>query len=257
MGSALFRLSDKRAVVTGAASGIGFAIARALGQHGAHVILADINEAGLETAASELRNAGVSASIFACDLGRHNAARALAEAALGEGPVDILACCAGIEGPVGSMVDVEDADWERVMNINLRSALWLAQAILPSMAERGSGSMIAVSSIAGLRGNKMIGTYGVAKAALSQLVRNLAVEFGPHGINVNAIAPGLIRTPFSETLMGNDAFMDRRLAMTPLRRVGRPEEIAATAVYLASEGGRFTTGQTIVVDGGTLISDGN
>ncbi len=125
------------------------------------------------------------------------------------------------------------------------------------MAERGSGSVIFMSSIAGLRGNKMIGLYGVTKAALAQLARNLAVEWGPSGVRVNAISPGLIRTALSKGLMEDAGFMQRRLAMTPLRRVGEVHEIAGVAIWLASRAGAFVTGQNIVVDGGTLISDGN
>jgi NAD(P)-dependent dehydrogenase (short-subunit alcohol dehydrogenase family) len=113
-----------------------------------------------------------------------------------------------------------------------------------------------MSSIAGLRGNKSIGLYGLTKAAVAQLARNLAVEWGPQGVRVNAISPGLIRTPLASGLLGNDLFMQRRLAMTPLRRVGEPHEVAGIAVMLASRAGGFITGQNLVVDGGTLISDG-
>ena len=114
-----------------------------------------------------------------------------------------------------------------------------------------------MASLSAMRGNRMIGPYAMSKAALAQMARNLAVELGPDNIRVNAIAPGLIETPFSRALMSNEAFMARRLAATPLRRVGQPSEIAATALWLASPGGAFTTGQTIVVDGGTLVSDGS
>jgi len=117
--------------------------------------------------------------------------------------------------------------------------------------------MIFTASIAGLRGNGGIGPYGITKAALMQLVRNLAVEHGPRSIRANAIAPGLIKTPFSSKLIQNDAFMQKRLEATPQRRVGDPHEIAATALWLASPRGAFTTGQTIIVDGCTTISDGS
>ncbi|MBU2237770.1 MAG: SDR family oxidoreductase, partial [Gammaproteobacteria bacterium] len=144
-----------------------------------------------------------------------------------------------------------------VMSINLKSALRLCSALIPDMAERGQGSVILMSSIAGLRGNKAIGLYGLSKAGLAQLARNLAVEWGPKGIRVNAISPGLIRTPLATELLENEQFMQRRLLATPLRRVGEPEEIAGVAVMLASRAGGFISGQNIVVDGGTIISDGN
>jgi NAD(P)-dependent dehydrogenase (short-subunit alcohol dehydrogenase family) len=125
------------------------------------------------------------------------------------------------------------------------------------MAQRGGGSVILISSIAGLRGNKSIGLYGVSKAGLAQLARNLAVEWGPHGVRVNSLSPGLIRTPLSTGLMGDEAFLGRRLSLTPLRRVGEPEEIAGVVVLLASRAGGFITGQNLIIDGGTTISDGN
>jgi NAD(P)-dependent dehydrogenase (short-subunit alcohol dehydrogenase family) len=143
------------------------------------------------------------------------------------------------------------------MSINLKSALRLCSALIPDMAERGQGSVILMSSIAGLRGNKAIGLYSLSKAGLAQLARNLAVEWGPKGVRVNAISPGLIRTPLASELLKNEQFMQRRLLSTPLRRVGEPEEIAGVAVMLASRAGGFISGQNIVVDGGTIISDGN
>jgi NAD(P)-dependent dehydrogenase (short-subunit alcohol dehydrogenase family) len=143
------------------------------------------------------------------------------------------------------------------MDVNLRSAFTLTRMLLPSMAEKGVGSVVLTSSIAGLRGNRAIGLYGLSKAALSQLARNLAVEWGPSGIRVNAIAPGLIRTPLASELISNSSFMEKRLAMTPLRRVGEPDEVAGMVVLLAGKAGGFITGQTIVIDGGTLISDGS
>lgn len=143
------------------------------------------------------------------------------------------------------------------MTVNLRSALWLGAQVLPAMAQRGRGSVVLISIIAGLRGNRSIGLYGLSKAALSQLARNLAVEFGPAGIRVNAVAPGLIRTPLAEPLLGNETFMSRRLALAPLRRVGAPDEVAGVVVMLASRAGGFVSGQTLVVDGGTVVSDGS
>lgn len=143
------------------------------------------------------------------------------------------------------------------MDVNLRAAVELTRHLLPPMAEQGGGSVVLMSSIAGLRGNKSIGLYGLSKAALAQLARNLAVEWGPRGIRVNAVSPGLIRTPLSTPLMADPAFMQRRLAATPLRRVGEPEEVAAVVAMLASAAGGFISGHNLVVDGGTTISDGN
>ena len=125
------------------------------------------------------------------------------------------------------------------------------------MATAGGGSIILMASLSALRGNRMIGVYSMSKAALCQMARNLAVELGPLNIRANAIAPGLIETPFSRQLISNAEFIERRLRATPLRRVGQPNEIAAAALFLAGQGGAFVSGQTLVIDGGTLVSDGS
>jgi NAD(P)-dependent dehydrogenase (short-subunit alcohol dehydrogenase family) len=143
------------------------------------------------------------------------------------------------------------------MRVNLHSIVQLCALAVPALKARGGGSIILMSSLAALRGNKSIGPYALTKAALAQLARNLAVEFGPDNIRANAIAPGFIRTDLSASLMANEAFMARRMQNTPLRRAGEPSEIAGPAVFLASKGGAFVTGQTLVVDGGTLVTDGN
>lgn len=256
--SGLFDLTGQVALVTGASSGLGLAVSEAMAAHGAAVAVAGIDGAGCEAAVQSLRERGCDAVAFACDLGLRDASLALAEAVLRRfGRVDSLVCNAGVQGPAGALGEVSESDWDRVMSVNLRSAWWLTSALVPGMAARGGGSVILMASIAALRGNRAIGLYGMSKAALAQLARNLAVEWGPRGVRANAIAPGLIRTPLAKALMSNEAFMARRLALTPMRRVGEPHEIAGVAVMLASRAGGFITGQTLVVDGGTLIGDGN
>jgi NAD(P)-dependent dehydrogenase (short-subunit alcohol dehydrogenase family) len=253
----LFGLDGQVALVTGAAQGLGLAIAQALAGQGAAVVLADGNEAGCEAAAAALCEAGHEALALRCDVANAADTKRLSDAALAwRGRLDTLVCNAGIQGPAAPLAEASDEDWQRVFNVNLRGAARLSAALLPSIASQGGGSVILMSSIAGLRGNKAIGLYGLSKAAVAQLARNLAVEWGPQGVRVNAISPGLIRTPLSSGLMGNDTFMQRRLALTPLRRVGEPHEVAGVAVMLASRAGGFITGQNLVVDGGTLISDG-
>jgi NAD(P)-dependent dehydrogenase (short-subunit alcohol dehydrogenase family) len=154
-------------------------------------------------------------------------------------------------------VDVTPDDYQRVMSVNLDSIVRLCGLVIPHLKARGGGSIVLMSSIAGLRGNKALGPYALSKAALAQLARNLAVEFGPDNIRANAIAPGFIRTALAEPLLANEDFMARRMQNTPLRRPGEPEEVAGAALFLASPAGAFVTGQTLVVDGGTLITDGN
>lgn len=254
----LFGLHGQLALVTGAAQGLGLAIATALGEHGAAVMLADLDADGARRQARALCARGIDAVAIGCDMGDRQSVQRLAEdAARWRGGVDILVCNAGIQGPAAPLHAVSNEDWQRVFDVNLRGSAALALALLPPMAERGAGRVILMSSIAGLRGNGAIGLYGMSKAALAQLARNLAVEWGPRGICVNAISPGLIRTPLGAQLLADEAFMRRRTALTPLRRVGEPHEVAGVAVMLAGRAGGFITGQNIVVDGGTLISDGS
>ena len=249
----LFDLAGRTALVTGASQGLGLAITQALAAHGAHVLVSDREAAAAELAARALRAEGHAATAIAADLAQPAQIAALIAAA---GDIDVLVCNAGIQGPAGPLAAAGDTDWQQVLEINLRAAARLCAGLLPGMANRGGGSIVLMSSIAGLRGNRALGLYGLSKAALAQLARNLAVEWGPLGVRVNAVSPGLIRTPLAEGLLQDAAFMARRLQATPLRRVGEPQEVAGVVVMLASAAGAFVTGHNLVVDGGTTISDG-
>ncbi len=251
--SGLFDLSGKGAIVTGSTRGIGRAIAEAMIAAGARVVIS--NEDAAETAhvADALAMPGV-----ACDVNDHAALERLAtegEAALGG--LDIVVCNAGITGRPGSFAELDMDDYARVMAINLTAQVVLCNHALPRMAARGGGAAILISSLSGLRGNGSINAYALSKAAIAQLARNLAVEWGPQGIRVNAVSPGFIATELSQPLLDNADFMARRMAMTPLRRPGTPAEVAGAAVFLASPAGAFVSGHNLVVDGGTLITDGS
>lgn len=258
MARGLFSLEGQVALVTGAAGGLGRAIATACAQHGAQLVLSDRDDDALRQVAVQCEAHSTAVATVAADLAEPRQVEALAKQARAAfGRIDLLVCNAGMQGPAAALLSVENEDWARVFQVNLASAHALCAALVPAMAERGHGRVILMASIAALRGNGAIGLYGLSKAALAQMARNLAVEWGPRGVCVNAIAPGLIRTPLAEGLMGNEAFMARRMAATPLRRVGEPHEVAGVAVMLASPAGAFITGQTLVVDGGTVISDGS
>lgn len=255
MGPRGFDLAGRTAIVTGSTRGIGLGIAQLFVEAGANVVVSSEDATDVAVAETALTDQGYPVRGIACDVTSSEALAGLVEGALAAfDGIDILVCNAGITGEAESWsLD----DFDRVMGINLRSIVALTSLALPHVAERGDGSVILMSSLSALRGNGSINAYALAKAGVAQLARNLAVQWGPKGVRVNAIAPGLIRTPLSEPLIANSDFMDRRLQMTPLRRAGEVEDVAATALFLASDAGRFITGQQIAVDGGTSITDGN
>ena len=172
-----------------------------------------------------------------CNIGRKEELQALVDRTLAEwGRIDTLVCNAAVNPYFGPSIGIPDDAWDRIMASNVRSNHWLCNMVLPGMAERGGGSVIVVSSIAGLRGNPTIGVYGISKAADMQLVRNLAVEWGRRGIRANCIAPGLVRTDFARALWEDPENLRRRTRDTPLGRIGEPDEIAGAAVFLAGAG---------------------
>ena len=249
----LFDLTGKRAIITGSTRGIGRAIADAMIVAGARVVISSEDESDTARVAAELGQPGHAADVTSeADLAT------LVQFAIDRlGGLDILVCNAGITGKPGPFASVDMDDFDRVMALNLRSQVVLCNLALPHIADNGGGAVVLMSSISALRGNGAINAYALSKAGVSQLARNLAVEWGPKNVRVNAIAPGFIATDLSRPLLEDEAFMGRRMAMTPLRRPGQPEEVAGAAVYLASPAGAFTTGQTITVDGGTVITDGS
>ncbi len=256
--TALFELTGKVALVTGSTRGIGLAIAEEMARAGAEVVITSNEAEACSSVAQGLRAAGLKASAVPCDVASRDALAALVNEVLARhGRIDVLVCNAGIQPPHGPLHERSEADWDAIMTVNLRSVLWLTNLVIPQMAARREGSVILMASISALRGNKAIGLYALSKAACAQLARNLAVEWGPSNVRVNSIAPGLIATDFSRSLTGDPEALKRRLALTPLRRVGEPADVAGVAVMLAARAGAFVTGQNLVVDGGTLISDGN
>ncbi len=253
----LFDLSNKVALITGATSGMGRAIAEAMGAHGAKIVVVSNDTEGVSKTVQDFDNQGIVSLGVPCDMSQKADIDRLYKYVMSVfGKIDIVVSCVGVAMPNG-FLDSNAADFDKTMALNLHSAIHLTQLVIPQMQAQKEGVLIYLASIAGVRGNKNIGLYGISKAGLIQLARNLAVEFGPDNIRVNTISPGMIDTPFSESLIGNQSFMDKRLAQTPLRRVGKAAEIAGVAVLLASAAGGFITGQNIIVDGGTTISDGN
>lgn len=251
--SGLFDLSGKAAIITGSTRGIGRAVAEAMMAAGAHVVISSEDATDTARVAAELGMPG-----FACDVTDDTAQAALVDFALAEfGRLDVLVCNAGITGRAGPFADIDMDDYARVMALNLRSQVVLCNLALPHIAANGGGAAVLMASLSGSRGNGRINAYALAKAGVAQLARNLAVEWGPKAVRVNAISPGFIATELSQPLLDNPDFMARRMGMTPLRRPGTPAEVAGAAVFLASAAGGFVTGHNLVVDGGTLITDGS
>ena len=247
----LFDLTGKTAIVTGSSRGIGLAIAEALAEAGANVVISSRKQAACDEAAGAIRAKGGKAAAIACHIGeRAQLERLVAETRRQCGAIDILVCSAGVNPHYGPMVEIPDAAFDRIIAANVRSVMVLAGMVLPEMAARRDGAVVLMSSIAGLRGTMGLGAYSISKAAVMQLARGLALEWGPHNIRVNAIAPGLIKTEFARALWEDEKLVARRIEATPLRRLGEAEDIAGAALLLASPAGRYITGQTIVVDGG-------
>src|SRR5215470_11511516 len=243
----LFRLDDKVAVITGSSRGIGRAIAESMAALGAKVVISSRKAEACEAVAQEIAAKGGTAAAIACNVGRKPEVEALvAEANRRFGRIDIVVCNAAINPVYGPLLHLTDEAFDKVIGTNVRSNLWLCNLTIPAMAERGGGAVIVVSSIAALRGTDVLGMYGISKAADFALVRNLAVEWGPRNVRVNCLAPGLVKTDFARALWENEDLLKRRNAVTPLRRIGYPEEIGAVAAFLAAPAASFITGQIII-----------
>ncbi|WP_204115232.1 SDR family NAD(P)-dependent oxidoreductase [Shimia biformata] len=250
----MFDLKDKVAVVTGSSRGIGRAIAEMFARAGAKVVVSSRTAEACEPVAEAIRTAGGEALVVPCHIGRKDALQNLVDTTLAHwGRIDILICNAAINPVYGSMSDLTDEAFDKIMGTNVRSTWQLCEMVLPQMAENGGGAVVLLSSIAGIRGNAVIGAYGMSKAAEAALARNLAVEWGPKNIRVNALAPGLVRTDFARALLDDPERLARAENQTPLRRIGEPDDIAGTALFLACDASAYVTGQTIVADGGELI----
>lgn len=263
MTSNLFDLSNKVALITGSSKGIGRAIAEEMARHGAKVVIssrkADIceevaNAINIELAGDASNSTGGAVAIPANISHKDELQRLVDTTREKLGKIDILICNAAVNPYYGSMQDLPDEAFDKILGVNIKSNHWLVNMVLPEMKMRKDGSIIIVSSIGGLSGSPVLGAYCISKAADLQLVRNLATEYGRDNVRVNAISPGLVRTDFARALWEDPEVLKVRTAGDPLKRIGEPREIAGAAVYLASAAGSFTTGQNFVVDGGATIS---
>jgi NAD(P)-dependent dehydrogenase (short-subunit alcohol dehydrogenase family) len=252
----LFDLTGKTAIITGSSRGIGLAIAERMAEHGANVVISSRKPQPCEEAAEAInakypgRAIWVPANIAV----KEELQNLVDRTKQAFGQVDILVCNAATNPYAGPLGGITDDQFHKILQNNIVSNHWLIQMVAPEMVSRKDGSIIVVSSIGGLKGNAVLGAYNISKAADFQLVRNLAVEFGPSNVRVNAIAPGLIQTDFARYLWENPAILKQATDPAPLRRIGQPDEIAGAAVYLASKAASYMTGQALVVDGGVTIA---
>ncbi len=255
----LFDLAGKVAIITGSSRGIGRAIAEAYAEAGARVVISSRKQAACEeVAASTNEKYGQDRAIaIAASISDKTALEGLvAQTRSRFGQIDLLVCNAASNPYYGPMAGISDDQFRKIFENNVLANHWLITMVAPEMIARKDGAIVIVSSIGGLIGSEVIGAYNVSKAADFQLVRNLAIELGPHNVRINAIAPGVVRTAFARALWEDPAAEAELRRVTPLGRIGEPEEIAGAAVFLASRAGAYVTGQNIVVDGGTTIKGG-
>lgn len=254
MKSHIFDLEGKVALVTGSTRGIGKSIAEELARAGARICVSSRKADACAAVGKEFEERGFEVLAQPCNVSRKEDLQALVEATRRKwGGIDIVVSNAASNPYYGPLAGISDEAFDKIMLNNVKSVLWLAGLTLAGMAQRGGGSFIVVGSIGGLVANTVIGAYGISKAADHHLVRNLAAEWGPQKVRVNAIAPGLVKTEFARALWEDEKRAAERIQATPLRRLGEPRDIGGIAVFLASEAAAFITGQCIVADGGVTL----
>jgi NAD(P)-dependent dehydrogenase (short-subunit alcohol dehydrogenase family) len=248
-----FSLKNKVALITGASRGIGEAIARGLAQAGADLAIASRKLPDLEKVAAGVTQTGRKCLPVAAHVGRTEEIQNLVKKVVGEfGRIDILVNNAATNPTLAQALDVDERAWDSIMNLNLKGLFFLSQAVARVMKEKGGGKIINVSSIAGISPD-LLPIYSISKAAVIMATKVMAMQWAPYNIRANCIAPGLTKTKFSEALWNNPDILKPAMALTPMGRVGEPEEMVGAVLYLASDASSYVTGQVIAIDGGKTI----
>ena len=251
-----FDLAGRTAVVVGGTTGIGRALALGLADAGADVVVTGRRESVVDAVATQIEGKGRRTLRQPADVGDATSLAALRDASLASfGQVDIVVAAAGVTKRVASL-DMSEEDWSRIIDTNVTGMMRTYQVFARPMIARGSGRLIGIASLASFVGLQEVAAYGASKSAVAGLTRALAVEWAPHGVTVNAIAPGVFETDLNRDILKGPRGQEF-LMRTPMRRFGRPEELVGAAVYLASDASSFVTGQLLVVDGGFLASGVN
>ena len=250
-----FDMTGKVAIITGSSRGIGQAIAEDYADHGARVVITSRNIGPCEAVAAAINAKHPGAAIaVASSLSSKQSLQAMIDAGRAAfGRIDVLVCNAASNPHYGPMETITDEAFRKTLELNIVAQHWLITMVAPEMRARKSGSIILVSSIGGLRGSAILGAYAITKAADIQMAKNLAREFGPDNVRINALAPGLVRTDFAKALWENPENLKKSVSNACLGRIGEPHEIAGAAVFLGSDASSFMTGQTIVLDGGVVV----
>jgi dehydrogenase/reductase SDR family member 4 len=249
-----FSVAGKVAIITGASKGIGEAMAEALAQNGAKVVISSRKQEAVDEVSERLKSQKLEATAIACHVGKQESMENLVAKTIEiYGGVDILINNAATNPVFGPVIKTEAWAFDKIMEVNVKGPFELAKLVYPSMAKRGGGSIINISSIGGLRPEPGLGIYSVSKASLISLTKVLAKEWGDDLIRVNVICPGLIKTKFSEALWSNEKIVGMMMKMQPLKWVADPEDLGGIALFLASDASRYVTGAVYTVDGGFTV----
>lgn len=254
----LFDLSGQTALITGSTRGIGKAIAEAMAEAGANVVISSRKADQCDAVAAEInaKDGGRAVAIPANVAEDADLARLVEQTEAQLGPIDILVANAAVNPYMGPFLDTPDEAFDKTIRVNIRSTMRLAKHVVPGMQKNGGGAIVIISSIAAFKGSKHLGIYAVTKAADTQIVRNLATAYGPDNIRVNGIAPAVVKTKFASALY-EDPEQEKAISRSyALKRLGEPDDIAGAALFFGSRAGAWTTGQTLIIDGGWSIEEG-